>query len=106
MVQSVRALQTQTAKPYDPTLAAGAPTTTDGHPSNRDDTCTGWKPVGDNTNAFTGSLEGAGYTISNLYINISTTIGTTRVGLFGQIGRAGVVKNVGLTRCLYKGRYQ
>ena len=88
-------------KPYDPTLAADAPTTTDGHPSNGD-TCTGWKPVGDNTNPFTGSLQGAGYEIRNLYINISTTIATTRVGLFGQTGRAGEIQNVGVTNAYIK----
>ena len=79
-----------TAYDSDATTAGDA-----GHPSNPV-TCVGWTPVGDDTTPFTGSLQGAGYTIRKLYINISTTIGTTRVGLFGQIGRAGVVQNVGL----------
>ena len=75
---------------YDSSIASG----TAGHPGH-DDTCTGWAPVGDGTTAFTGSLQGAGYEIRNLYISIKTT--TTRVGLFGKTGRAGVVQNLGVT---------
>ena len=70
-----------------------------GHP-NENATCTGWTPVGDATTAFTGSLEGAGYTIRKLYVNIAS--GANRGGLFGQTGRAGVVKNVGLTNAYIK----
>ena len=40
----------------------------------------GFVPVGTNSNAFTGSLNGGGYSISNLYINLSST---NYVGLFG-----------------------
>lgn len=32
-------------------------------------TGTGWVPIGDDTNVFTGNFDGQGYTISNLYIN-------------------------------------
>ena len=67
---------------------------TAGHPAD-DDTCTGWVPVGNNTTAFTGSLQGAGYEIRNLYISIKTT--TTRGSLFGQTGSASVIQNVGVT---------
>ena len=63
--------------------------------AGHNDTCTGWVPVGDNTTAFTGSLQGHGYTIRNLYINIKTT--TTHVGLFGQTGSGSLIQNVGLT---------
>ena len=64
--------------------------------AGNDATCTGWAPVGtSNTNAFTGSLQGAGYTIRNLYISIKTT--TNRVGLFGETGSASVIQNVGVT---------
>ena len=88
-------------KPYDPTLAEDAPTTTDGHPSNGD-TCTGWVPLGTTvgtvtSTAFTGSLQGAGYEIRNLYLSISTTIAIASVGLFGQTGRASLIQNLGLT---------
>ena len=40
----------------------------------------GFDPVGDNTDRFTGSLDGAGYTISGLTIN---AIAEVYVGLFG-----------------------
>jgi hypothetical protein len=52
----------------------------------------GFEPIGDAINPFTGSFDGRGYKIYNLYIN------TTRdyVGLFGYVGKEGIVKNVGL----------
>jgi hypothetical protein len=52
----------------------------------------GFEPIGDFYNRFTGSFDGKGYKIYNLYIN------TTRayVGLFGFVGKEGIVKNVGL----------
>lgn len=43
-----------------------------------------WSPIGDNDNPFTGSLHGAGYTITGLTIN-STEV---RRGLFGAISNA------------------
>ena len=58
-------------------------------------TCTGWTPVGTNTNPFTGSLQGAGYEIQNLYINIKTA--TAPVALFARTGGASLIQNVGLT---------
>jgi hypothetical protein len=59
----------------------------------------GFEPIGDYDNPFTGSFDGRGYKIYNLYIN------TTRdfVGLFGVVGevgrlvdKEGIIKNVGL----------
>jgi hypothetical protein len=52
----------------------------------------GFEPIGDFDNRFTGSFDGRGYKIYNLYIN------TTRwyVGLFGIVGYKGIIKNVGL----------
>jgi hypothetical protein len=52
----------------------------------------GFEPIGDYNNRFTGSFDGRGYKIYNLYIN------TTRnyVGLFGYVGKEGIIKNVGL----------
>ena len=77
--------------PYDSAITDSARA---GHHDNPD-TCTGWKPVGNTTTAFTGSLQGLGYVIRNLYINIRTDI--VRAGLFGQTGRASVIQNLGLT---------
>jgi hypothetical protein len=52
----------------------------------------GFEPIGDYHNHFTGSFDGKGYKIYNLYIN--TTL--WHVGLFGYVGEEGIVKNVGL----------
>jgi hypothetical protein len=51
-----------------------------------------WTPIGTSTNPFTGVFDGNGYTISGLTIN--STSG--RVGMFGQVGLGGIVKNLGL----------
>jgi len=51
-----------------------------------------WTPIGTVLNLFTGVFDGDGYTISGLTINSSNY----EVGLFGIIGSAGIVKNLGL----------
>ena len=54
----------------------------------------GWQPIGDSSsNAFASKFEGNGFTISNLKINRS---GTNNVGLFGFVGQAAEITNVGL----------
>jgi len=52
----------------------------------------GFEPVGDNSNKFTGSLDGNDYVISDLFINRT---GEQYVGLFGSTEDANIV-NVGL----------
>ena len=52
----------------------------------------GWEPIGNNT-AFTGSFNGQGYEISDLFIDRPAESG---VGLFGVVGKRGVIKNVGV----------
>ena len=52
----------------------------------------GWEPIGFFNNHTTGTFDGQGNTISNLFINR----GSNNVGLFGIVGRNGSVKNVGL----------
>ncbi len=54
----------------------------------------GWDPIGAFAAPFTGTFDGNGHTISNLYVNM-TAAATRHAGLFGSIG--GVVKNVGVT---------
>ncbi len=44
---------------------------------------------------FTGTLDGKGFTISNLTININLTLGTSRVGLFRHTSGA-EIRNIGL----------
>ena len=59
----------------------------------------GWTPIGDFTTSFTGTLDGNGYKLSNLFINISTTADGSAVevgGFFGVVGKDGEVRNLGL----------
>ena len=60
----------------------------------------GFPPIGDFDNEFTGTLEGNGFTISNLYVNVSASY----VGLFGRIEAGGMVQNIGLVDAYVKGR--
>ncbi|MEF8835704.1 MAG: GLUG motif-containing protein [Candidatus Thermoplasmatota archaeon] len=53
----------------------------------------GWDPIGDNTNEFTGTLDGNGYEIRDLYIFRPET---WRVGLFGCIDERATVTNTAL----------
>lgn len=53
----------------------------------------GFIPIGVTKVGFTGSYNGQGYKISNLYINRPTG---RPIGLFGKIGKDAVVKNVHL----------
>ncbi|RYY31003.1 MAG: hypothetical protein EOO04_02870, partial [Chitinophagaceae bacterium] len=52
----------------------------------------GWSPIGNATTPFTGSYNGNGYTISNLFLNRSAT---SNLGLFGRSG--GAIENLNLT---------
>ena len=54
----------------------------------------GWRPIGDDTNRFTGTFDGSGYTISGLQINFDTN--TNGLGLFSNIGNNGIVRDLGL----------
>ncbi|MFO7992282.1 MAG: GLUG motif-containing protein [Thermoplasmata archaeon] len=53
----------------------------------------GFKPVGNNTEYFTGSFDGQNYTITDLYINRSSV---NYVGLFGYTDAGAEVSDVGL----------
>lgn len=54
----------------------------------------GFVPIGtDGTSAFTGTLDGNGYVVSNLTI---TGPMTDAAGLFGYIGQSGIVSDIGL----------
>ena len=52
----------------------------------------GWLPIGTVAAPFNTVLEGNGHTIANLTINRTQNI----AGLFGRVGAAGVVRNLGL----------
>ncbi|MEX2364168.1 MAG: LamG-like jellyroll fold domain-containing protein, partial [Balneolaceae bacterium] len=48
----------------------------------------GWDPIGNSSTPFVGSLDGNGYTISNIFINREGQLG---VGLFGRINAGGEI---------------
>ena len=61
----------------------------------------GWTPLGGHTNsatAFSATFEGNDYTVSNLYVNLSTTGDSegNYVGLFGDLAATATIRNVGL----------
>ena len=53
----------------------------------------GWVPIGSSSSSFTGTFDGNGHTISNLYINYPTT---DRMGLFSRLDVGGIIRNVGM----------
>ena len=59
---------------------------------------TGWLPIAD----FSGTYDGGGHSVSNLYINRPTS---SYIGLFGKNNREGNIKRVGLTNVNVKGYY-
>ena len=58
-----------------------------------------WTPIGNNSNQYTGTFDGANHTISGLYFNSATD----KVGLFGYISN-GTIKNVGVVDSYLWGR--
>ncbi len=52
-----------------------------------------WTPIGNDTNAYTGTFDGNGYSVSGLYYNDDNGY---CVGLFGSVLGNGTVKNVGV----------
>ena len=61
---------------------------------------TEWNPIGTLTNAYSGTFDGQGHTISGVYINDDTQ---SNVGLFGVITETAVIKNLGVTDSYIKG---
>ena len=61
--------------------------------NNADDyDAAGWIPIRD----FNATLEGNGYTISNLYLDVNLQSNQDNAGLFGSVGGSAVIKNIGL----------
>jgi PKD repeat protein len=54
----------------------------------------GFRSVGEDNNAFSGSLDGRGYTVDGLTIKDVTL---SEVGLIGQLGTGGEINDIGLT---------
>lgn len=61
---------------------------------------TEWTPIGRSSSAYSGTFDGAGHTVSGLYFNKSTT---QNIGLFGCVGKNGVVRNVGVVDSYFSG---
>ncbi|MGI6587184.1 MAG: hypothetical protein ACOX2N_00015 [Peptococcia bacterium] len=59
----------------------------------------GFLPIGDSMNKFTGYFDGAGHTITGLYINRAER---DNIGLFGCT-EGGEIKNLGLVDCAISG---
>ncbi|WP_042446548.1 beta strand repeat-containing protein [Azospirillum sp. B510] len=55
----------------------------------------GFAPVGNSQQPFTGSLDGQGHVIRGL--TFASTDGSAKLGLFGVVGTAGSIRDIGLT---------
>jgi hypothetical protein len=60
----------------------------------------GWQPIGTEDNLFTGTFDGQGYEIKNLFINRPSESG---VGLFCGVGKGVVIKNLGVVNVTVTG---
>lgn len=61
----------------------------------------GWMPIGTFHNRFTGSLNGNGHNITNLYVNKNST---NDLGLFGFTSSSAEIKNLGLLGLEFQGQ--
>jgi hypothetical protein len=65
-----------------------------------------WTPIGTSRdNAYTGTFDGKGYTVSGLYFN-NPIFSYSYVGLFGYIGANGKISNVGVLDSYFQFRMQ
>ncbi len=64
---------------------------------------TGWEPIGDNINPFSGGFDGNGHTINKLFIDNSTQ---DFQGLFGTVSGKNEFKDLSLDSVNVTGRYQ
>ena len=60
----------------------------------------GWQPIGTEDQLFTGTFDGQGYEIRDLFINRPDEYG---VGLFGTVYEEGVVENIGVVNAIVTG---
>ena len=63
-------------------------------PANR------WTPIGNNSQPFTGTLDGDGHSVSGIYINSTANY----QGLVGYLGSGGALQNLGVKASYIKGR--
>lgn len=60
-----------------------------------------WTPIGSGSQAFTGTLDGDGHSVSGIYINSEAD----RKGLVGYLGSDGALQNLGVKASYIKGGY-
>ena len=61
----------------------------------------GWQPIGTIDNQFTGSFDGQGYEISDMYINRPDA---NHIGLFGSVDDEGVIQDIGVVNATVTGQ--
>jgi len=61
----------------------------------------GWQPIGTDDDPFTGTLDGQGFEIRDLFVNRPAD--ESFVGLFGYVGEGGVVGNIGMANTTVTG---
>jgi len=61
----------------------------------------GWQPIGTSSNPFTGSFDGQGYEISDLFINRPDE---DEVGLFGSVDEGGIIEDVEVVNAAVTGK--
>ena len=59
-----------------------------------------WTPIGNSSQPFTGTLDGAGHSVSGIYINSEADY----QGLVGYLGSGGALQNLGVKASYIKGR--
>ena len=62
----------------------------------------GWEPIGTQDEPFTGTFDGQGFEISDMFIG---RLDTGHVGLFGFVSDSGVIKNVGVVNAYVVGEF-
>ena len=60
-----------------------------------------WTPISNYDKRYTGSFDGAGHTVSGLYID--TTNGTKGIGMFGYAGKGSMISNLTLADSIING---
>jgi hypothetical protein len=61
----------------------------------------GWEPIGNSDDPFTGSFNGRGYEIKDLFINRPDE---NYVGLFGLVDKGGILENFGVVNATVAGK--
>ena len=73
-----------------------------GYGADIDDATVSWTPIGSVSSQFCGIFDGAGFTISGLYIDNSEA---DYQGLFGYLGEGGTIRGLGVSGSVAGGRY-